>query len=59
MCVYCDKASGFLCIVKLTKYSKGFTFVSQFCHVKLKVYRNVILPVALYGRKDWSLTLRE
>jgi hypothetical protein len=27
--------------------------------VKVKIYKTVILPVALYGCKTWSLTLRE
>jgi len=25
----------------------------------IKIYRTIILPVVLYGRKNWSLTLRE
>jgi len=25
----------------------------------MKIYRNIILPVVLYGRETWSLTLRE
>jgi hypothetical protein len=28
-------------------------------HLKLKIYRTVILPVTLYGCETWSLTLRE
>jgi len=28
-------------------------------NVKIKIYRNVILPVVLYGCETWSLTLRE
>jgi hypothetical protein len=28
-------------------------------NVKIKIYRNVIFPVLLYGCKTWSLTLRE
>jgi hypothetical protein len=27
--------------------------------IKIKIYRNIILPVALYGCETWSLTLRE
>jgi hypothetical protein len=27
--------------------------------VKIKIYRNVILPVVLYGCETWSLPLRE
>jgi hypothetical protein len=28
-------------------------------NLKIKIYRNIILPVVLYGCKIWSLTLRE
>ena len=28
-------------------------------NLKFKIYRTIILPVVLYGRKAWSLTLRE
>ena len=28
-------------------------------NIKIKIYRNVILPVVLYGCETWSLTLRE
>ena len=28
-------------------------------HLKIKLYRTVILPVVLYGCGNWSLTLRE
>ena len=28
-------------------------------YTKLKIYRNVILPVVLYGCETWSPTLRE
>jgi hypothetical protein len=28
-------------------------------NLKTKIYRNIILPVVLYGCKTWSLTLRE
>jgi len=28
-------------------------------NVKIKIYRNIILPVVLYGCVTWSLTLRE
>jgi hypothetical protein len=28
-------------------------------NLKIKVYRNVILPVVWYGCETWSLTLRE
>jgi len=26
-------------------------------HIKIKIYRTIILPVVLYGREAWSLTL--
>ena len=28
-------------------------------HLKIKIYRTIILPVVLYGCETWSLTLRE
>jgi hypothetical protein len=28
-------------------------------NVKVKIYKTIILPVVLYGRESWSLTLRE
>jgi hypothetical protein len=28
-------------------------------NLKIKIYRNIVLPVVLYGCKTWSLTLRE
>jgi hypothetical protein len=28
-------------------------------HVKVKIYKTIILPVVLYGCETWSLTLRE
>ena len=28
-------------------------------NVKVKIYRNIILPVVWYGCETWSLTLRE
>jgi hypothetical protein len=28
-------------------------------NVKIKIYKTIILPVVLYGRETWSLTLRE
>ena len=27
--------------------------------LKIKIYRNIILPVVLYGCETWSLTLRD
>jgi hypothetical protein len=33
---------------------------SRFCNsTKIKIYRNIILPLVLYGCGTWSLTLRE
>ena len=28
-------------------------------NLKIKIYRNIILPAVLYGSETWSLTLRE
>jgi hypothetical protein len=28
-------------------------------NIKIKIYRIIILPIVLYGRETWSLTLRE
>ena len=28
-------------------------------HLKIKIYRTIILPVVLYGCETWSLTLRQ
>ena len=28
-------------------------------NLKIKIYRNIIIPVVLYGCETWSLTLRE
>ena len=28
-------------------------------NIKNKIYRNIILPVVLYGCETWSLTMRE
>ena len=37
------------------------SFVPQFAIqiLNMKIYRNIILPVGLYGCEIWSLTLRE
>jgi hypothetical protein len=37
------------------------SFVFQFAipKFKIKIYRNIFLPVVLYGRETWSLTLRK
>jgi hypothetical protein len=36
-----------------------FPTSSTFRNVKIKIYRNIILPVVLYGCETWSLTLSE
>jgi hypothetical protein len=28
-------------------------------NIKIRIYKTIILPVVLYGRETWSLTLRE
>jgi hypothetical protein len=28
-------------------------------NIKIRIYKTIILPVALYGCETWSLTLRE
>jgi hypothetical protein len=28
-------------------------------NIKIRIYKNIILPVVLYGCETWSLTLRE
>ena len=35
------------------------SFSLIFKHIKIKIYRTIILPVVLYGYKTWSLTLSE
>jgi hypothetical protein len=35
----------------------SFSLLSK--NVRIKIYRNIILPVVLYGCETWSLTLRE
>jgi hypothetical protein len=34
-------------------------FCIPVCYLKSKVYRTIILPVALYGCETWSLTVRD
>ena len=36
-----------------------FVFQITIQNLKVKLYRNIILPVVLYGCETWSLTLRE
>ena len=35
------------------------SLLSKTLKIKIRVYRNIILPVVLYGCETWSLTLRE
>jgi hypothetical protein len=34
-----------------------FQFAIQ--NLKIKIYRTIIMPIVLYGRETWSLTVRE
>ena len=36
-----------------------FVFLFGIINLKIKIYRTIILSVALYGCETWSLTLRE
>ena len=38
---------------------ESFVFQVLFRNLKIKIYRTVILPVVLYGRETWSLSLRQ
>jgi hypothetical protein len=38
---------------------KSFVFLSHINKQKIKIYKTVILPVALYGCEIWFITLRE
>ena len=39
--------------------SESFVFQFGIQMLKIKIYRTIILPLALYGCETWSLTLRE
>jgi hypothetical protein len=39
--------------------SKFFCPPSYIKNLKIKIYKNVILPIVLYGCETWSLTLGE
>jgi hypothetical protein len=39
--------------------AEWFVFSSLSKNLKIKIYRNIILPVVLYGCETWSLKLRE
>jgi hypothetical protein len=47
--------------MSVSVWSKGSEIVKQYTgfNLKIKVYRNIILPVVLYGCETWSLILRE
>jgi hypothetical protein len=48
--------------VQETYYRLGFSLVLEkvlYIHVKIRIYKTIILPVVLYGSLAWSLTLRE
>jgi hypothetical protein len=38
---------------------KSFVFPSYIKNLEIKIYKTVILPIVLYGRETWSLTLRK
>jgi hypothetical protein len=42
-----------------TIQSRTFLFSSAVEKLKIRIYKTIILPVPLHGRKTWSLTLRE
>jgi len=39
--------------------SESFVFQFAIQNLKIKIYRTIILPVALHGCETWSLTLKE
>jgi len=45
------------CLLLFSAESFIFQFAIQ--NLNIKIYRNIILPVVLYGCETWSLTLRE
>ena len=44
-------------LLRLKIGSVSSKFLSK--NLKIRIYRNIILPVVLYGCETWSLTLRE
>jgi len=50
---------------RLKRWNASCLSVQNLClpfsckNVNINIYRNIILPVVLYGRETWSLTLRE
>jgi hypothetical protein len=52
------------CFICVTSYSSKLT--TAYCnkriivtHVKVKIYKTIILPVVLYECETWSVTVRE
>jgi hypothetical protein len=46
--------------LKLLLGAESFVFqVAIQKNLKIRIYRNIILPVALYGCETWSLTLKD
>jgi len=45
------------CLLSFGAESNSFCLLCK--NLKKKIYRNIILPVVLYGCETWSLTLRE
>ena len=43
----------------LSSDAKSFVFQFEIKNLKVKIYRNIILRVVLYGCETWSPTLRE
>jgi hypothetical protein len=39
--------------------AESFVFQFAVTNVKIKIYRNILLSVVLYGCDTWSLTLRD
>jgi hypothetical protein len=58
-------ADGSKAQCNITSDLQKIFFISNFSshliskNLKIKIYKTVILPVALYGCETWSLTLRE
>jgi hypothetical protein len=52
---FLDLNSHFIVIPVLLHGSDG----AQSKNLNIKIYRTIILPVVLYGRETWSLTLKE
>jgi len=46
-------------MLAVIRYRIFFFSSLQSKKLKIKIYRNIILPVVLYGCETWSLTLRE